>query len=232
MLNLKLKSVIAGLAFGLTALCAPAQAEGPPEWWPKGATWYEYDKTTPVRPFVGAVTGKWYNNGGHQIFIINGQTLPLQHAIQRIRGNGKRKIAIIADPNCPRARELEKNLSTLDDVTIYTFMVPVLPDTYKESKALSNYIMCQSTNQFRAQGYDAVMTHGMIPSDLDAFNGKPCPAVDEVLASFEYLVDDDLGHRYIDVTPYLFIFHKNNVVYPKSGARPKSSVMRLLPDEK
>lgn len=223
MINLKLKSVISGLTLGLAALCAPAQAEGSPDWWPKGEIWYEYDQTTPVRPFVGAVTGKWFAKS----FIVNRQTLPLQHAIQRVRGNGKRKIAIITDPNCPHARRYEKNLSTLDDVTIYTFMLPILPDTYKESKALSNYIMCMPTNQSRAQGYDAVMMHSMIPADLDDSKGKPCLAVDEVLASFKYLVDQSNNRRYIDSTPYTFVFFGDNLAFPIPGARTKERLLEI-----
>lgn len=50
--------------------------------------------------------------------------LPLADAIRTVRGSGERKLAVFSDPNCPYCRKLEAELAGLDDVTIYTFLVP------------------------------------------------------------------------------------------------------------
>lgn len=50
--------------------------------------------------------------------------LPLADAIQTVRGNGQRKVAVFSDPNCPYCKQLEPELAGLDDVTLYTFLVP------------------------------------------------------------------------------------------------------------
>jgi thiol:disulfide interchange protein DsbC len=53
--------------------------------------------------------------------------LPLADAIKTVRGsggNGHRRIAVFSDPGCSFCRRLEPELAGLDDVTIYTFLVP------------------------------------------------------------------------------------------------------------
>jgi len=53
--------------------------------------------------------------------------LPLSDAIKTVRGNGgnaQRRIAVFSDPGCAFCRRLEPELAGLDDVTIYTFLVP------------------------------------------------------------------------------------------------------------
>lgn len=50
--------------------------------------------------------------------------LPLADAIKTVRGNGERRLAVFSDPNCSYCRQLEPELASLDDVTVYTFLVP------------------------------------------------------------------------------------------------------------
>jgi thiol:disulfide interchange protein DsbC len=50
--------------------------------------------------------------------------LPLSDAIKTVHGNGRRKLAVFSDPGCGYCRQLEPELARLDDVTIYTFLVP------------------------------------------------------------------------------------------------------------
>lgn len=52
--------------------------------------------------------------------------LPLQDAIRTVRGNGARKLAIVSDPACPYCKQLEAELAGIDNVTIYTYVVPFL----------------------------------------------------------------------------------------------------------
>jgi thiol:disulfide interchange protein DsbC len=52
--------------------------------------------------------------------------LPLDHAIKAVKGNGKRKLVVFSDPNCPFCKRLEKELANVTDVTVYTLLYPVL----------------------------------------------------------------------------------------------------------
>ena len=61
--------------------------------------------------------------------------LPLQDAIKIVRGNGKRKLAVFEDPNCGYCKRFEKDMKTVDNVTVYLFLYPVLgPDSNVKSR--------------------------------------------------------------------------------------------------
>jgi thiol:disulfide interchange protein DsbC len=60
---------------------------------------------------------------------VSFESLPLADAIKTVHGNGTRVLALLSDPNCPYCRMLDGELAKLDDVTIYTFLLPwVSPD--------------------------------------------------------------------------------------------------------
>ena len=61
------------------------------------------------------------------LFAIDFDKLPLELAVKEVKGNGKRKLAIFTDPNCPYCKRLEKELSGVSDVTLYLFMYPIFP---------------------------------------------------------------------------------------------------------
>jgi len=61
------------------------------------------------------------------LFAIEFDTLPLELAVKKVKGNGKRKLAIFTDPNCVYCRKLEKELSGVNNVTLYLFMYPIFP---------------------------------------------------------------------------------------------------------
>jgi len=52
--------------------------------------------------------------------------LPLDLAMKKVKGDGKRVIAIFSDPNCGYCKRLEQNMKELDNVTVYTFMFNIL----------------------------------------------------------------------------------------------------------
>jgi len=63
--------------------------------------------------------------------------LPLDQAVKTVRGNGKRVMAVFSDPYCPACRQLDTGLQKVTDVTIYTFLYPVIrPQNRKESEAI------------------------------------------------------------------------------------------------
>jgi thiol:disulfide interchange protein DsbC len=59
------------------------------------------------------------------------------NAIKTVRGNGSRQLAVFSDPNCGYCKRLEKSLQQLDNVTVYTYLLPVLgPDSLQKSKQI------------------------------------------------------------------------------------------------
>lgn len=70
-----------------------------------------------------------------QLSAIDFSTLPLDQAIKHVRGNGKRVIVSFEDPNCAYCKRLGKELAQLKDVTVYTFLYPILsPDSTEKSR--------------------------------------------------------------------------------------------------
>jgi thiol:disulfide interchange protein DsbC len=66
-------------------------------------------------------------------------SLPLDLAFKRVKGNGQRKLAIFSDADCPFCASLEKELKSIDNVTIYTFLFPIdqlHPDSARKSKII------------------------------------------------------------------------------------------------
>jgi thiol:disulfide interchange protein DsbC len=72
---------------------------------------------------------------------IDFSTLPFERAITRVMGNGSRKLAVFADPDCPYCRQLEKELLAIDNVTIYTFLFP-LDELHPEASKHATQIWC------------------------------------------------------------------------------------------
>jgi thiol:disulfide interchange protein DsbC len=63
--------------------------------------------------------------------------LPIKDALVYKQGNGSRKLAVFGDPNCGYCKQLERDLVNLKDVTIYSFVYPVLgPDSDGKSRAI------------------------------------------------------------------------------------------------
>ena len=72
-----------------------------------------------------------------QISAVKFDTLPLDSAIKIVRGNGSRRIAIFADPNCGYCKRFERDLVGVSDITVYMFLYPILsPDSADKSKAV------------------------------------------------------------------------------------------------
>jgi len=80
------------------------------------------------------------------------------NAIKIVRGNGSRQLAVFSDPNCGYCKRLEKSLQQLDNVTIYTYLIPILsPDSAQKSKQ----IWCSSDPY---KSYTDWMINGISPS--------------------------------------------------------------------
>jgi len=91
---------------------------------------------------------------------VDFRALPLQLAVKTVRGNGTRVVAVFEDPNCPYCKRFEKDIASLTDTTIYTFLYPILSrdhaaadDSYPKSRA----IWCAPD---RTQAWAQVMLEG------------------------------------------------------------------------
>lgn len=61
--------------------------------------------------------------------------LPLKDSIVIKQGTGARKMAVFVDPNCGYCKRFERDVATLKNVTIYTFLYPILgPDSTTKSR--------------------------------------------------------------------------------------------------
>lgn len=82
----------------------------------------------------------------------------LTNAIKTVKGDGSRQLVVFSDPNCPYCKKLEQELVKLNNVTIYTFLYPVLgPD----SRSLSIAMWCAPN---RAQAFGEFMLKGKRPA--------------------------------------------------------------------
>ena len=68
---------------------------------------------------------------------ISFNALPFKDSFAIVRGNGKRKLAVFEDPNCGYCKRFERDLQSVDNVTIHMFLYPILsPDSTEKSKAI------------------------------------------------------------------------------------------------
>jgi len=105
------------------------------------------------------------------LFAIDFDKLPLELAVKKVKGNGSRKMAIFTDPNCSFCKRLEKELSTINDVTIYFLMFPIFPG----SDQLVRNVLC-SKNPMKT--WDDLMLSGIKPANAKC----KTPQTEKVLA--------------------------------------------------
>jgi len=60
---------------------------------------------------------------------------------EEVRGNGARTLAIFSDPDCPYCRRLEAEMTSLTDITIYTFLMPIA-SLHPEARSKAIAIWC------------------------------------------------------------------------------------------
>ncbi|HJW25339.1 MAG TPA: DsbC family protein [Rhodocyclaceae bacterium] len=96
-----------------------------------------------------------------KLSAIKFSDLPLERAIKQVRGDGKRTLVTFEDPNCGYCKRLAKEMQKLDNVTIYTFLYPILSeDSVKKSKQ----IWCSAD---KAKTWNEWMVDGKAPSGRD-----------------------------------------------------------------
>lgn len=123
----------------------------------------------------------------NQLSAIDFTSLPLDQAIKHVKGNGKRVIATFEDPNCGYCKRLGKELAQMKDVTIYTFLYPILsPDSTTKSRD----IWCAKD---RAKSWNDWIVDAKVPATAECETG----AIDRNVA---------LGQKLrINGTPTIFL---------------------------
>ena len=93
----------------------------------------------------------------NKLTAVEFAALPMKDAVVIKQGNGSRKMAVFVDPNCGYCKRFERDLLAVKDVTIYTFLLPILgPD----STAKSRDIWC---NKEAAKVWRSWMLDGAAP---------------------------------------------------------------------
>ena len=75
----------------------------------------------------------------NQLSAIDFAKLPLDQAVKVVKGKGTRVMATFEDPNCGFCKKLGKEIAQMDDVTVYTFLYPILSE---DSATKSGNIWC------------------------------------------------------------------------------------------
>ncbi len=72
-----------------------------------------------------------------KLTAIDFNSLPLKDAVVWKTGSGKRRIAVFADPNCGYCKRFERALQDVKDLTVYTFVIPILgQDSVEKTRAI------------------------------------------------------------------------------------------------
>lgn len=91
--------------------------------------------------------------------LFNFDKFPLELAVKRVKGNGRRKLAYFSDPQCGYCKKLEKELSKISDVTLYLFLYPIFPG----SEEIVRNVRCAKDP---AKTWDDLMLKGVAPAAL------------------------------------------------------------------
>jgi thiol:disulfide interchange protein DsbC len=98
-----------------------------------------------------------------ELMIIDYKALPFDQAFKIVNGDGSRQFAVFSDPNCPYCKKFEKDLIGMKNVTIYTFLYPILsrePTNPADSYERSRNIWCAKD---RKTVWDALMLETKAP---------------------------------------------------------------------
>ncbi|MCX7901249.1 MAG: DsbC family protein [Burkholderiaceae bacterium] len=97
-----------------------------------------------------------------ELLRVDFASLPLEQAIKIVRGNGSRTLVTFEDPNCSFCRKLYQELRQVKDVTIYTFLYPILSqDSFEKSRS----VWCAKD---RAAAWDELMMENRSPPPAPA----------------------------------------------------------------
>jgi thiol:disulfide interchange protein DsbC len=139
---------------------------------------------------------------------IDFKTLPFDHAIKIVKGNGSRVFAVFSDPDCPFCQELEKSLLAVTDVTMYVFLYPIA-SLHPQAPVKAHAIWCASD---RSAAWNTWMHEKKLPPATSC-SGDPIDSLQK------------LGETlHINSTPTLFFANGRRV----AGAIPVKDIQEML----
>lgn len=139
---------------------------------------------------------------------ISFANLPMSDAIKVVRGTGERKMAVFSDPQCPYCRQLEQQLTKVDNVTVYTFLYPIA-EIHHDAFEVAQAIWCAKD---RGAAWTKFMTTGASPAPA-----APCDTpIDRNVAL--------AASSGINGTPFLLFSNGTNA----AGAMPAAEIERRL----
>lgn len=97
-----------------------------------------------------------------ELNTVEFDSLPLDKAIKEVRGNGKLKVAVFSDPDCPFCKRLEHEFAKMTDITIYSFMMPIA-SLHPDAARKAGQIWCQKD---RTAAWTAWMREGKMPPQV------------------------------------------------------------------
>lgn len=100
-----------------------------------------YGKVMDTRTREDLTTKRW-----NDLLKVDFNTLPLNLALKQVKGDGSRKVAIFADPDCPYCVRFEKSLQDVTNITVYTFLYP-LESLHPDAMVKSKRIWCAADRQ-------------------------------------------------------------------------------------
>jgi thiol:disulfide interchange protein DsbC len=142
-----------------------------------------------------------------KLLAVDFDKLPLKDAITIRQGSGARKMAVFVDPNCGYCKRFERDLSSIKDVTIYTFLIPILG---ADSTAKSRDIWCAGEQAAAWRGW---MLDGVAPQKALRCDTAP------IERNLEYA-----RRQRINGTPAVIFSDGTR----KPGALPADQIERLL----
>lgn len=127
-------------------------------------------------------------------------------AVKRVKGNGKRTLYTFEDPNCGYCKALQKEIVKLNDVTVYTFLMPILS---QDSVEKSTAVWCSSD---RLKAWDQVMATGAMPAGARNCD-TPVDKVAQIAKKFA-----------IRGTPAIYLADGRHI----GGMRPAAEIDKLM----
>ena len=134
--------------------------------------------------------------------------IPEDQTIQYKKGNGSRTVYVFSDPDCPYCQQLEKDLATLDDVTVRIVLYP-LASIHPDAPAKARAIWCAPD---RAASWSAWMLDQRAPAAAQC-DGDP---VESLIA---------LGRELRVVSTPTIVFQDGRRF---TGAPPRAQLISLL----
>ncbi len=107
-----------------------------------------------------------------KLSAVKFDSLPLESAVKIVRGNGSRRVAMFADPNCGYCKRFERDLIGVNDITVYVFLYPILSlDSVNKSRA----VWCSAD---RGKAWLEIMLKDVAPTGESACENP----IDKILA--------------------------------------------------